>query len=364
MTKGTPPSRLPVWFQVILASAMLIIAFYFAGQYWFIGPDFEKYYRPATMALLTAPRSVYTTGPHHFLAPWGPLLLIPTLPFALWYGQLLLNGVSFVGVFQSARIVQNAPLYLLLLATFNPHTFDLILRGNVDGLMALGLFMAWIGLQRKQPWLLGFGLWMLVIKPINVVLPMLFFLFSLRTWSWRDRFITALPIGVSLLISLAVFGLDFPLRYLQLRQEIPPVLYLQTSPTRLFDILGIPHIILYGLIVITWVPTVVLLWRDKEPGLAKLALAFTVNLTFTIYSLGYHYVLLAFVFVMLAKWDRRWLLAWFLTWTPFLRYPLGYEAAVIDHLYPLVLFFGAMLYYRAHKSSTGKLPVEENSLSG
>jgi len=311
---------------------------------------------------MSAPRSIYTTGPHHFLAPWGPLLLIPTLPFAIWYGQLLLNGISFVGVLQSTRIVHDAPFYLLMLATFNPHTFDLILRGNVDGLMALGLFMAWVGLQRKHPLLLGFGLWVLVIKPINVVIPTIFFLFSIRNWSWRDQAMVAMPIGVSLLISFAVFGLDFPLRYLQLRQEIPPVLYLQTSPTRLFDIFGIPHIVLYALIVATWIPTIILLWREKQPRLELLALALTVNLTFTIYSLGYHYVLLAPVFVMLAKWDQRWLLVWFFTWTPFLRYPLGYEAAVIDHLYPLVLFFGVLMYYRAQKSLSEVRPSETSAV--
>lgn len=343
MNKTFSPGRQ----RLAVAGAVLIalITFAVVGSFWFIGPDYLFHYRPVAVALMTEPASIYTTGPHHFLAPWGPLLLVPTLPLPLSYAQLLLNFVSFLGVFQAARIVPNVPRMIVLLGVMNLHTFDLILRGNVDGLIALGLFIAWMGLQRRKPLWLGMGLWLMAIKPVNIALPAIFYLAALRNWTWRERVIVVLPVMVSVAASLLIFGVDLPIRYMMLRESFQPLVYLQTSPWRVFDVFGISRVYLYGLIAISWVLTVVIILRHSQPSLSVLAVALAVNLTFTVYSLGYHYVLLAPVFVLLATWNRWWLLTWLLTLTPLLRIPYGFDVVVIDHLYPLVLLIGAVAYY-------------------
>ena len=71
-------------------------------------------------------------------------------------------------------------LLATLAAVLTLHTFDLILRGNLEGLLLWGLGLSWLGVKEKKPLRLGLGLLLLSIKPINVLLVIAALLWVIR----------------------------------------------------------------------------------------------------------------------------------------------------------------------------------------
>jgi len=325
---------------VIMVGLVVVLA-----HYWPLGPDYYFVFRPITKLFLQADTRLYDQNSLGFYnPPWAIWLFIPTVFLPLNYGQALLLTASLAGLMFAVWVVdRHNKLFWLVkgLAVANLHTFDLLIRGNVDGFVVLGVGLGWLGIEKRKPWLLGIGIWFLSLKPMNVILVILVFIKLVRKWSLNEKIQTALPLTFSLGISFFILGFDWPVRYVEMVGQNPPLMYLQTSFWRMLAFLGIERIwalVLFGVVVIGFG---ILVWWLPQVDQRILALAIAMNLVFSPYTLGSHYVLLAPVFVILGKEHKRFALLWFLTLTPLLRLWWGFAWAWVDIVYPTALMLAA-----------------------
>ncbi len=326
--------------------------------FWPLGPDYYYTFRPVAQGCLKGVTHLYDAQSVGFYdAPWTVALFLPSALLPLRYGQALVLVGSLVGILAAlwawgAGQVRPARAALAL-GTL--HTLDLLLRGNVDGFLALGLGLGWLGVRHRRAWLVGMGLWLLSVKPLNVLLAGLFFLRALWAWTPRERWTALAPVGLSLGGSFFCAGWDWPLRYLHALRAQPPYVALQTSLWRGLVFWGMDPemsqqinwgVFLAALLVLgLWIRKV----GSEDP--LELALVTAANLAFSPYTLGSHYVLLAPVFLVVTEAlpPLRW--AWGLTWTPLLRLVGGTSWAWVDGLYPWALFLGALYAVRQQKGA-------------
>ena len=329
--------------QYGLITILLGMVFYLAGTYWPTGPDYYFTFRPITEAYLRGTSQLYgQNNMGYFLAPWGLLVFLPTLLFPLNFGEALLNLVSICGILVAgvAMIHSRKQQWLpIVLSIASLHTIDLLIRGNVDGLLALGIGLGWMGLQKKQPWLLAASLWLLSIKPVNVILAGLFLLWAVRDWKRRDILVAAVPTLTSIILSPFISGLDWPFRYYHWMQINPPMVYLQTSLWRTLDLVGVHSTAVYwGIFFFALLLGSILIVRSRSLSPELFGFILALNLLFSTYTLGSHYVILVPAFIVLVQRTRWGNLVWLLTLTPLLRLSFGFSLAPIDILYPLGLF--------------------------
>ena len=201
--------------------------------------------------------------------------------------------------------------------------------------------LGWLALRQERPWLMAVAWWLLAIKPPNVLLVILLYLWSMRRWRAR-QWLSAVSLTVlSLLASSLLLGWDWPRRYLDNMRAEPPLTFLISSVWRGAEQLGVrqwPLLVLGMLALGGWLALV------RREGLSErsLSLGLAVNLLFSPYTLSYHYILLLPTFLYVARRDWRWaLLAYLTTWTPFLRLLGGFDITWVDSSYPLALLVGA-----------------------
>ena len=325
---------------LILVLGLLFVAF---ARLWPVGADWYFTFYPTARAWLAGETRLYDAASRGFyLMPWGMFILAPLALLPITWGQAILSIVTLGALLLAVLAVSENPptLLVVILAMANLHTFDVLIRGNVDALPLLGLALGWLGLQKRKPFLLGAGLWLLAVKPVNVILPAIVLLWGMRRWTRQEIAWALWAPGLSLLLSFSIFGLDWPMRYVMMVKADPPLVYLQTSLWCTIEAVGLPRWSAY----LAAIPACILaLWQLWQRGAtpAAFALAVTTNLLFTPYALGSHYVLLAIPFVILASQYRLTVLTWFLTLTPLLRLRFGFDVAWIDAGYPLVLWLAS-----------------------
>lgn len=221
------------------------------------------------------------------------------------------------------------------------YTFDLLNRGNIDGLLVLGIGLGWLGIKRNNPLLVGAGFWFLSLKPVNVIFPSLVFLKAIWDWSWKDKITAAAPLGLTFLISLPVFGVNWIYRYLTAMQENPPLRNPQIILWRLPEPLGFPQEYSLGVFALTVIIFGIIIFTSRDVNRDILALALAGNLVFSPYVLGSHYVLLIPVFVILAQ-EYRWLISlWLLTLIPVVLLILRAGIYWPGIFYPASMLIGA-----------------------
>jgi hypothetical protein len=338
-----------------IAKAILILPLVTAvvllfATYWPVGVDYFYSFRPAAERWISGQINLYgDNGCGYYAAPWGILLILPTLLLPTAYGQALLNTLTLMALlftiyaFASGQAQRRSRLVILLLALANLHTFDLLIRGNLDAIPAAGLGVSLLGINAMNPGLLGIGLWLLSIKPVNVLLPILVIVWLTRHWPRRHIAIYLLPVVVTFLLSLPLFGPDWPLRYLQFVNSSPPLTYLQTSLWRGLAFFGLEQWWALAIAAPILIAFAIITVRVAENSTVwPLALATSTNLFITPYALGSHYVLLAPVFVLLVG-QRKWLVTlWLFTLTPLLRLARGFEVSWIDIGFPLAVMIASM----------------------
>lgn len=337
-------------FGIIGALAIVITLFLLMGKLWPVGPDYFYTFRPVAEAWFSGQTSLYDDNNFsYFGAPWGIFLIAPTLLFPIPYGQALLTIFSLVGlvfsiyVFRPKQGSNNVRLIAAVLAIGNLHTFDLVIRGNIDAALVTGLGVSYLGVRSRKPLLVGIGLWLLSVKPINVLLPMAVIMWLTRRWSRRDILAYFAPLAVTFLISLPLFGPDWPFRYLQYVNTNPPWTYLQTSLWRGLEYVGLERGWAIIPVLIMLLGFIVTLKRaPSKEGEWPLALSISTNLTITPYALGSHYILLAPVFTILAGRHKWFLALWLLTLTPLSRLVGGFELSWIDILYPVAMMISCL----------------------
>jgi hypothetical protein len=300
-----------------------------------------------------------------FNAPWTLVFLVPSTWVPLRAAQGLLTVVSILMLVAAARLSQTGakpfPVYAFVFALLNLHTFDLLIRANLDAFVTLGVALGWWAIQKRHPVALSFAFWLMAIKPTNVMLPMLLYLLAIVRWARADQLRALSLPAISLAISLAIIGFDAPQRYFDnYRIFSPPKEYLTLTLWRVSRRADLPYgpaVALAGVFVGAF------LWRAWRDGVTEwtLTMALATNLFCAPYAIGNHYVYLVPAVVFLARENGRLaLLAYATTWTPLLRLAWGIEIAPIDMAYPaLVLAAGWYFsgkYRAAHDASLAGQP--------
>lgn len=307
-----------------------------------VGPDYYYTYMIAGQRFLSG-ASLYGDG--FYNAPWLGWLLAPFGLLPPQTGYLLWSLLSIALVLYAVRLLARPALPTLLLCVLSLPVIDMLLRGQVEALLLLGVALGYQAVQERRPYRLGFALLLLAIKPVNLALVFLLFLLAVRRWSLADwRKIATIPALVIALTTLAV-GPSWPLDYLQGYAATPPNKYLNSTIWRAADLAGLPSIVPLALAIAIGALTVLVLWRARF-GLPTLALAIAAMLLITPYANNNHYVLL--IPALLAVPTRWRLLAWVLSFTPLLRTVGGYEWAVLDLGYVLALTWPL---FRLHTTS-------------
>ncbi|MCZ7539433.1 MAG: DUF2029 domain-containing protein [Anaerolineae bacterium] len=313
---------------------------------WPIGADYYFTFRPVAESFLRGETRLYDAESLGFFkAPWTLLYLIPLTWFSLNTGQAILTVSTLLMLILATHLVRSCesiPRVALVFALLNLHTFDLLIRGQVDHLILLGIALGWWSIWRHRPWGLSLAFWLMAIKPINVVLVAIVYLIAIRHWSRGEQVrALALPV-VSLLVSFIFLGADWPLRYIDnYRVFSPPKAYLTLTVWRVARSVDLPF---WPLILLAAACVALTLWLAWRVGLNRwtLSLALATNLVFAQYATGNHYVyLIPAVLFVTARSRRAGLLAYLTTFTPLLRLVFGVSIAPIDLLYPIALFVAA-----------------------
>jgi len=327
----------------ILAACALVLAIY--TFYLPFGVDYLLYFRPPVDAWLRGTAELFdpvkTKG--FFDMPWMAFLLVPFLWLRPPVDLALWRALNLAGVITAARVFRGgAARRWGVLAVVQLYVLHALLVANVDGVILLGVALAWLGVQRRGPRLVSLGLWLISFKPFNALLFGVVVLAALWRWAWREKLVAlALP-ALSLVTSFFIFGLDWPARYLNNLKVVPPWPIIITTTWRAAEALGLPRwpvglLGLAGVGVFLWA-----LFRSG-PTLEVAALGLATNFCVTTYALEPHYILLIPAFLVVgARRPELAALAYLLTLILYaLRAPFGLQFVWLAAFYPLILLAGS-----------------------
>ena len=333
-------------FQIILLIALamgLLVAF---ANLLPVGADYYYTFRPITTEWLRGEIDLYTQPLFYdfFNPPWTLILIAPTTLLPMQYGQAVLTCVTLFSMLLAIRLCripweESHRLFLpTVLAIVNPLTLDLITRGNVDGFVLLGVSLAWWGVKNRSPLLLGTGFWLISIKPINAIMPACLILWAIRDWSPRQKATVALPLAVTLVASFFVFGIDWPLRWLNYICQKPPYPGSVINLGRIFSLLHVPPAIALWVAAVAFMAFLIwLVTRRIKVSEIDLNLAITLNIIVSPYVATYHYVMLAPAYVSVASRRRILLALWLVPLSQLLGIWFDHDVFLINMLYPLAL---------------------------
>jgi hypothetical protein len=240
-----------------------------------------------------------------------------TWPLALvgwrWNYLLLLIATVGAGVL-SAWLLGGRPLVLLLSL---PMVWVLWL-GQIDALPLLGVALGWWCVKGNRWWLLGLALVLLSVRPQQGLGPALLYL-----WWAKDRWRPlALP-ALTLVLSFACWGLDWPLGWFRTLQDFRPTWWNATLWP-------------WGLLAI--IPAVGLP-ADRH---TRLRLVTCANLIASPYVAVYHYV------VLMAQELPWWV--FFLSYTTVLILPFARDAFAWGGILPVsVLLWDTIRSWRSRR---------------
>jgi len=331
-----------------LLLALLTILAAIIVDMWPMGTDYIGTFRPVTERFLNGETRLYDSGSIGlYKAPWGLLYWIPLGWLPLNVSQVIQIVVILVSIVFATHLLNGpkpVPMFAVLFAVGNLHTFEELIQLNVDAFILIGLALGWWSIRCRRPWGLAVAFWLLALKPINVVLPALLFLIAIRSWSRREQGTALSVTALSLLAAFPIIGWDWPLRYVQNTSGFDSDWEMTVSLWRINDQLSLPDwpaLIVAALLLAAFLR---LAWRR---GLDEwtLSIAIATNLIVTLYSMGCHYILLVPALVFVAQTNPRLaVLAYLTTWFPLLRLLWGIEAVTIDIAYPLILLAAAWFF--------------------
>lgn len=331
------------YYQVAILLISICVIFVLFGEFWPLGDDYFFTFRTVTESFFQGKTRLYDENSLGFYnAPWTVLMLWPIILLPLNYGEAILLVVSLIGILTSIFVVSDKKkgvfeLLIIFLATMNMYTLDLFTRGNIDGILALGIGLSWFGAKSKKPLTLGCGFLMLSVKPMNVVLPALVVAKVAWNWSNKDKLLALAPLSLTFLFSFPIFGYNWPMRYIKNLGKIPPLISPQIALWRLPSPFGFQQYQAFWLFLIVIILFVVVLVSINDPDRIILALSLSLNLVFTPYALGSHYILLAPAFFILVQ-EFAWLiLIWLFTLTPLILIFLKLGTYWQNILYPISL---------------------------
>jgi hypothetical protein len=245
--------------------------------------------------------------------PWSMIISLPFSYLPRPFGLLIFNTLSLgLLIWSTWTLVKPVPWWALAISLTTFYTGLHLMFGQWDILVLAALTLGWLGVQRRNPWLVGLALVGMTTKYTNIILPMLLLLYAIRHWSIKNLIRVAIfPISV-LMLSFFIVGWDWPLRYIRLMRvtlalndhyELISLFsnskYL-TSYYRYLPPLG------SVLVVCLTVLALYLIYRLVQRGvdLKVLYLSLTLNLVVTPYLMPYHNIYLAPVQAQLLKENR------------------------------------------------------------
>lgn len=331
---------------------------------WPLGPDYYYTYYQVSQRWLRGETRLYDEQSRGFYnAPWTLILIVPLSLLRVRVGEAVLNTMSLLGMLATARFFRGSKptrVFAIILSLANLHAFDLLLRGQIDAFVLMGIGLGWAAIRNKRPLLLSVAFWLISIKPQNALLVIALFLWGIRKWPISDCMkVLSLPL-LSFLVSGLIIGFDWPVRYWTSLQTHPPYLYLQTTIWRGASQLGIAvwPLVLAGAVAVAGL---IDLARKKGMNEQTLGIALATNIAFTPYALGSHYILLVPALLFLARWSwKAVLLAYLTTWTPLLRLIWGFDITWVDTVYPVTLLLACWLAVLRGPISTETKDVNGN----
>ena len=198
--------------KIILFSITIISLFLFFALVWPLTADYSYVFWPTVRSFIAGETRLYDEWSRGFFnAPWTIFVLLPIGFLPVKYGQALLITAQLIGMVLAVDYVIEKRNHkwdpvIVFLALANIHTFGLLASGNLDGLLVIGILASWMGAKENKPFLLGSGLWLLSMKPINIIftIPVL----VKKTWDWpvKEKLLSLSPLAATWIISFPVFG--------------------------------------------------------------------------------------------------------------------------------------------------------------
>jgi hypothetical protein len=345
--------------KIIFFSITVIALFLFFATVWPLTADYSYVFWPVVRSFIEGDTKLYDEFSRGFFnAPWAIFILLPIGYLPVKYGQALLITIQLIGLVLAVdhfteKRNNKMDLLIIFLALANIHTFGLLASGNLDGLLVIGILASWMGAKDNKPILFGTGLWLLSIKPINILFAIPVLVKKIWGWSMKDKLLSLGPLIVTILISFPVFGLNWINRYFEAMSSVPPNIKPQTSLWRLLSFLGIQTDLALWIFCFAGIIFLIFLLRSKQVEENMLHLGLSSNLVFSPYALGNHYVLLAPAFAMLAQ-KYPWMISfWLLSFSPLIRLVWGFEVAWVDLVYPLCIMLGVIYLMKEKKDDPG-----------
>ncbi len=350
------------WQQICIISLAIATIFgliIVLQEYLAIGVDFYFDYRPFSLKWLHGEIQLYDSNrmepPVYYNAPWTLFLTLPLSLFSFKVGLAILNTLSLSIIALTIHIWRSneytIPIPVLFLSLFNPHTIDLFVRGQIDAFILIGVVIGWWATNARRPLWLALAFALLAMKPLNVILVSLLFLITIRHWTWSERLMTLSVPTVLVLISPLLFGLDWPLRYIEYIRVDPPWDGIEITIWKGLELAGLPN---WPFIPLALVAVATFVWWGWQIGATRwmVCVALATNLVFTTYATGNHYILLVPVFIYLAWQDWRLvILAYLFMWTPFSRFKWSDTSSWLDIFYAILLLITSWYFgLRSHCS--------------
>jgi hypothetical protein len=304
---------------------------------------------------------LYTDG--FYLAPWSLAYLLPLLALPVRVANTVVNSSSLLLLFLSTNIFtykKSIPLYGVIFAIVNIGVADLFVRGQVEGLILIGLAMAWYGTLEERPWLVGWGFWLVSFKPTQSILAVIVIIMTLRHWP-RDSWVKIVtPLLVSFIISLFMLGIQWPLDYVEYLRNDPLPNPFSIDMWTWAEHFGLPSALL---IIPTLIAVAMALKLAYTEGLTLrvLAIALATNLSFFPYVSTNHLVLLIPGIVYLAQYNGRLALyAYLSSMTVINRWFFDVDHLWIEISYPLTVL--ALCWYLKPSEAEELAPAESTSI--
>jgi len=250
---------------------------------------------------------------YYFFLPWSLIISLPFSYIPHPYGLLIFNSLSLgLLIWSTWSLVKPVRWWVLAISLTTIYTGMYFMLGQWDVLILAGLSLGWLGVKRKNPWLVSLALVIMTTKYTNIIFPMFIMLYSIRRWSFKDLFrVASLPILI-LPISFFIAGWDWPFRYSRLMNttlaifdhyEVITLFSRTVYPTsywRLMPPLG--PIVVVCLAIIALYLVYRLLRRGKN--IDAMFLSIPLNLIITPYLMLYHLIYLAPIQAQLLKMHR------------------------------------------------------------
>lgn len=332
------------WWMVGVIAAALVLCAYILAQVLPVGGDYYWWYYRIPQEWLAGETKLYDEASRgYYLPPWALVLLLPftalDTPWAMATFTLLSLAIVCSITYAYARESGSRRPWLAVLAvTLCPYFLVLVFTGTPDAWSLLGIYLAYRAKRSSNPWLLGAALLLAGVRPQNLVLTGPALVLAVRKWPSQEwAKLAALP-ALTFLSSFLLFGWDWPVRWWDNFQALPPSPGGIISTYKVTEIVGVPLWLMALLALGLGAAMLLLVWRHGLPKTSfEMILAASAVISPYMRTPGF-VVLLALSWTGLAVRRPKLAAASYAISLPTLVVPLFWERlGVLDQTFPLVL---------------------------